>query len=258
MRKMLYDSSPVIEEIVSRFRDMSREHPGEIELELRLGGFSKSTFFPGVPPGVFQQLEEDMCEDCRLVTPETWSEIVDYHYMGLNGHPIRTRVVADSEKMIVDKKHTRKVVIQKVLVKRDDGSDDVARLTLSHEIPVLNPPASCVPTHVRIKQRRTFKDVREGATVWAYELSRTWSANSRSAVEHKQHMNEPIYEVECELVDEDGKYLMQRTDEEVSQSLIIKLKSLFGKDTVTKLKVERDGVPRESAQAKSKRSKRKE
>ena len=255
---MLYDSSPVIEEIVSRFRSMSQEHPGEIELELRLGSSSKNAFFPGVPPSVFQQLDEDMCEDCRLVTPETWSEIVDYHYMGLNGFPIRTRVIANSEKMLVDKEHTRKVVIQKVLVKRDDGSEDVARLTLSHEIPVVNPPASCVPTHVRIKQRRTFKDVREGATVWAYELSKTWSANSRSAVEHKQHMNEPIYEVECELVDEHGTYLMERTDEEVSQSLMIKLKSLFGKDTVTKLKVEREDVPRESSgQAKSKRSKRK-
>ena len=257
--RMDLDSDATIDEMVSRFRELSRKHPGEIEFEIRLGSHANQTFFPGVPRGVFHQLEQDMCEDCRLVTNETWSEVIDYHYMGMDGSPIRTRVIADSQRMLLKKEHTKKVVLQKALISRDDGSDDVARITLSHEMPVPDPPSCCVPTHVRIQQRRTFTDIRDNASVWAYELSKTWSANSRSAVEHKQHMNEPIFEVECELIDEKGVYLMDRTDEQVGRSLLLKTKCLFGKDAMSKLVVTRENIPipSEIGKGKLKRQKRK-
>ena len=58
------------------------------------------------------------------------------------------------------------------------------RVACALETPVTSPPDVCVPTHVRIKQRRVFRDVRDGAVVWSYELSKTWSASSRSVVEH--------------------------------------------------------------------------
>ena len=201
-----------VNEIVTRFKEENAKFPGEIELEARLGSCVGETFCPGVQREVFQQLEKDMLEDCRLTTHETWSEIVDYHYIGLDGHPMRTRVTVNSNDMTMQKQHIRKVDLYKALVRCPDCSEDVARLTLSREIPVLKPPSSCVPTHIRIKQRRRFEASIGGKVTWIYELSRTWSANTRSAVEHKQHMNEPIYEVECELVDEEGCYTKGRSN----------------------------------------------
>ena len=79
---------------------------------------------------------------------------------------------------------------------RDD--EDIAfRVMTSQELPVVDAlPVVCIPTHVRIKQRRCFEDVRNGVVAWKYEFSKTWSANSRSVVEQLQHMSPPVYEVE--------------------------------------------------------------
>ena len=72
--------------------------------------------------------------------------------------------------------------------------------------------------------------MRGGRVVWSYELSRTWSAPSRTAVEHLQHEQEPVYEVECELVDEGGAYLAAHTDEAVARSLLLKAHLLLGEE----------------------------
>lgn len=236
------NTDAVLKEIVALCRSARAQHPTEIELEIRLGSCSDRSFCPGVPQCVFQQLQEDMSEDGRLAPQESWKEVVDYHYVGSDGLPVRTRVICDSECMEIRKEHTRKVVLGKALVRGEQGSGDVARVILSHEVPIVDPPGLCVPTHIRIKQRRAFDDRRDDSVVWSYELSKTWSANSRSAVEHKQHMNEPIYEVECELVDQDGAYLHQLSDEQVCESILVKLKALLGKDMHAKLEVEREDV----------------
>jgi hypothetical protein len=232
----------VLKEIIALYRAARTQHPTELELEIRLGSSSETSFCPGVPQGVFEQLQEDMSEDGRLVARDPWKEMIDYHYVGLDGQPIRTRVIGDSECMEIRKEHTRKVVLGKALVQGERGSADAARVILSHEVPVVDPPASCVPTHIRIKQRRTFDDRRDGVVVWSYELSKTWSANSRSAVEYRQHMNEPIYEVECELVDQDGAYLRQLSDAQICESILVKLRALLGKDMHAKLEVEKEEV----------------
>lgn len=227
-------------EMIGVFRKATHQHPGEMELEVRLGSCTEH-FCPGVTKEVFVQLERDMLADPRLSTHDkAWTEIMDYHYLGSDGVPVRTRVIVDSEQMSMSKEHATKRLLCKNMVQRSDGCDDVARLTLAHECPVVDPPGSCVPTHIRLKQRRTFSDVRDDGVVWRYELSRTWSANTRSAVEHKQHVSEPIYEVECELVDEHGIYLATRSDVEVAQSLMLKLSSLLGRDVHTDARVKRE------------------
>jgi len=66
--------------------------------------------------------------------------------------------------------------------------------------------------------------------VWSYELSRTWAANNRDAVEHRRLTCDPTYEVELELVDAGGEYLRERTDEEVAESIVLKAKALLAED----------------------------
>ena len=99
----------------------------------------------------------------------------------------------------------------------DDGDQtgEVCRVACATEVAEAHPPSTCVPTHVRVKQRRRFEDVRVGKVVWAYELSKVWSKSSSSVVEHLQP-RATVYEVECELVDE-GAYLANHTDAEVAE-----------------------------------------
>jgi len=217
-----------VAEAVSLFRPRAAT---DGELEMRLGACGDGgRFTAGVPKCVFQQLERDLQDSPTLEAEGRWAEIVDYYYTGGAGERLRTRVEFDSENMRMGTTHVRKEVVHSAIVCREDDARDACRVTFSIEHPVDNPPASCVVHYCRVKQRKRVVDRREGGVVWAYELSRTWSASSRDAVEHQQRMVEPVYEVECELVDEGGRYLDAHDDERVARSVLMKTKLLLGEE----------------------------
>lgn len=214
-----------IGECVRRFLPVHRGHG---ELECRLGALEDGRFSSGVPRDTFEQLERDMSE--VLVSDRLWNEHVDYFYLNSDGQTIRTRVTFDNRDMKMQTQHVRKEVLRSVLIARDDDLSDACRLTCAVEHPVDTPPVSVVINYVRVKQRKRFVDVRDGNEVWVFELSKTWAAGSRDAVEYQQHNVEPRYEVECELVDATGDYLASRTPAEVTESLLMKMKVLLGED----------------------------
>lgn len=80
-------------------------------------------------------------------------------------------------------------------------------------------------------------DVRGEGVVWSYELSKTWSGNSKAVVEHLRSTTEPSYEVECELVDEKGEYRSSHTEQEMASSLLLKASLLLGDEDKDKIKV---------------------
>jgi len=215
------------------------------ELELRMGGFAHSKFCPGVSKDVFDQLERDLAESTTLEHDVGWVEVVDYFYMNQRGEAVRTRVEYDADQMEVSKRHVCKQSMHAVVLRRGDDDDhghaaahdEVCKLAFAIETPILDPPTTCMPTYVRIKQRRCFRDVRDRRVVWSYELSKTWSANNRSAVEHLQLLSEPIYELEVELVDEGRAYTGARSDEQVAASLLLKTKLLLGEELSQSLRV---------------------
>ena len=213
----------VIRGMVSSFRDDFDTS----ELEIRLGTKTAQGFVPGVSRETFEELERDF-EDCGLKADEKYVEIVDYHYTTKDGK-VRTRVEYDSKDMVLlthhVKKHSRDFV---TLVCRNE--DVGCRIALSTEEPVKQAPSVCIPSHVRVKQRRCFEDVRDGKTVWRYELSKTWSGSTRGAVEHNQHNVPPVFEVEVELVDEDNVYTSTRTDSDITDSILMKAQLLLGND----------------------------
>jgi len=207
------------------------------ELEIRLGSAVEGSFCPGISKHVFVQLEQDLVET-SLDRETKWSEIVDYYFLNRKGETVRTRVEYDSDKMEVNKTHICKQTKQSFLFFRTEGDtdDEVCKLALSTETPVVDLPVSCMPTHIRIKQRRCFRDIRLGKVVWSYELCRTWSGATRTAVEQLQLSSEPMYEVEVELVDEDNVYSSTRTNEEIASSLQLKIGMLLG-ETGTSLRL---------------------
>ncbi|OUU55346.1 MAG: hypothetical protein CBC12_00580 [Candidatus Puniceispirillum sp. TMED52] len=226
-----------VSEVVSDFRKKKKNG----ELEIRIGKYINGKFIPGVERHEFDQLITDMQSAPTLEGEETWSEVLDYHY-NTRDVKTRTRVTFDSENMNVKTEHITKVTENECVLEHSSEDENAFRVSFASETPVNDPPNVCIPSYVRIKQRRRFKDVREGNLVWCYELSKTWSANSRSAVEHAQHMVAPVYEVECELVDENGSYMSANTDVKIARSILMKSQLLLGEeqDDVTFNPVQRE------------------
>lgn len=212
------------------------------ELEVRLGSFDGGRFAPGVPRDVFDNLEADL-QLIELDADPGWTELVDYHYTAGRNQNMRTRVAFDTARIELTREHVAKRGCESVVLCRD-SSTEACRVAVADEPPVPEVPHVCMPTLVRIKQRRCFRDVRDGAVVWSYELSKTWSASSRSAAEHMQHHQEPVFEVECELVDAGRRYTAQRTDAQVAASLLLKAKGLLGEDGGAELECAREGHKR--------------
>ena len=203
------------------------------ELEVRCGTCTGThPFCVGVTCETFNSLVAEMAACPELVADEGWSEVVDYHYTTHRKERTRTRVICDTQNMKVVTEHICKTPKRNLLYhRRDDDpslAHEVVRVALSYETPVVELPEVCLPTHARIKQRRCFRDVREHNVVWSYELSRTWSASSRTGAEQQQQMSTPTYEVECELVDENSAYTATRTDAQVAESLLLKSRMLLG------------------------------
>ena len=216
--------------LLKRCASVRRTHDN-VELEMRLGQRS-DTFHSGVPRSVFEQLERDLIESPELVAEPNYTELVDYFYTLPRGKNVRTRVQYDSTRMHVGTQHVEKRSIHSFVVSVSNEPGDTCRVEVSSELPVESPPQSTLINYVRVKQRRAFVDRRECGDVWRYELSRTWSATTRDAVEYNQHNCEPSYEIECELVDTSGTYVRERDDEHISESLHMKMLMLLGYDDV--------------------------
>ena len=216
--------------VLKSHREKLLQHPGEVELEFRLGSMSGEEFCPGIQKEIFDQLESDLIDSPQLTPDKVWREFVDYYYTDANGETNRTRVSFDPESMEVGKEHIRKVPFEKLIVRNAENAEEVCRISMAREIPVTTPPNVCVPTYVRIQQRRAFHDVRENNEVWSYELSKTWSGNSKKVVEKKQQVCEPVYEMECEFRDNNLSYTNTRTVEEMAESMLLKIKLLIGEN----------------------------
>jgi hypothetical protein len=217
-----------------------RGAPREMELEVRLGHCTaEGNFIAGIEEEHFVQLDRDLSTECKLVGDAKWEEVLDVFYT-LNKRRLRTRVTYDVNKMCTSVEHVAKDTRQKVVLRsvtpHESGSEEeqmrwnacavVAAREQSVSLPV--EATAPVPTFVRLKQRRCFLDVRDGSVVWKYELSKTWSAPTRTALENLRYCERPVHEVECELVDTSGKYLTSLSDAEIADSILLKSKMLLG------------------------------
>jgi len=204
-----------------------------MELEFRLGQRLTDSFHTGVPMSVFEQLEQDLTES-GLTGDTTFNEIVDYFYTISKGRQVRTRVYFDSCTMELCTEHIEKESLCSFVVSVSGNPGDACRIEISTETPVDCVPVSTLIQGVRVKQRRVFTDARkDSGVVWKYEMCRTWHGNTREAVEYNQHNCEPVYEIECELVDSEEKYQNSHTDDHIAESIKMKMLMLLGYDVDT-------------------------
>ena len=203
------------------------------ELEVRLGRIEGSRFVSGVSTReIFENLHSDMSDASSLIRQGT-NEVLDYFYEW-NGENIRSRTEFDIYNMQIAKTHIVKTVKRVVTFQHKD-SNEGARISLSTERECIKLPKFCTPSKVRLKERVCFVDKRHDKHVWRYELSKTWTAPTRVAVETLKKISEPVFEVECELVDEDRQYLQCNSHETVSQSLLLKTVALMGLSSLSEL-----------------------
>lgn len=223
----------VIVPIVSDFRANRQD----AELEIRIGNFVGEKFVAGLDRDKFEHLEKDMERDFK--GDERWSQVVDYFYVMRTPDArtvnVRTRVAVDAQGIDINTEHVEKIPMRAtVFTCADDGfpqsNHNAFKIIYSRERIIDHPPSTCIPAHVRIKLTRRFRDIRAGSVTWVYELSKTWSASSRSAVEYAQDNHTPVYEVECELVDRERAYVEGKTDDFIARSLLAKARLLVGEE----------------------------
>ena len=210
--------------------DLVRNNPKN-ELELRFGKKTNNKFCSGVNYDLFQDIHEDLMTAEGVIKTECWRETMDV-FFDHQGKEMRTRVVYSSENMAIEKETIIKKKLSSILVKCDLDNYDF-RISVSSEENVKNEdlPPIVDPKHVRLKHSKSFFLQKNNINVWRIDLSKCWSSSSRTNVEEKQHTENPIYEVECELVDT-NVYLKSNDNSHILKSIIMKGLGLAGTPTL--------------------------
>lgn len=216
----LKESIPTVASFVAKLR----ENPS-LEFEARFGRLLGSRFEAGVTRVMIDRVIEMMSSSSHMQGGE-WHEEQDFMYRDDSGAPMRTRVTYCSETMTVHPETIKKNNVDNASFFIDQaGLDDALalRVSLKEEALVQNSPL-CVPTEVvRIKQRRRFVTA-DGH--WAFDFAIAWSGKTKSEAEHKQSTADPIFEIECELINS-AEVLAVHDDARIATSLLLKMYQLL-------------------------------
>lgn len=209
-----------------------REQP-DAELEARFGLInSKGRFESGVTRNEIDRIIDMMQNSPHVTGDDEWKEEQDFFFT-LNGSQYRTRVNYNSDTMQVSA-HTiekKNIDTQTFRVIRPDGSghDTDVRVSLKSEATVLR-LQPCVNTDmVRIKQRRRFVT---SCGKWAFDFSIIWSGKDKTSAEIAQSTRDPMFEVECELLDPQ-KTLATQSNDRIACSILLKMYDLISHEECT-------------------------
>lgn len=205
-----------------------------VELEARLGYWNKNEkrFETGVDR-LFMERSLNMLtsfDGWSRITP--WSETQDLFYEDKNGKQIRTTVLYDDQNHVVLTRHLTKKVFesQTLLVEGCENPDLRISLAVEEEIHSNFIPEIVQPHHVRIKQRKSFYYTPLGFSepIWVFDMTLSWSGNSKSETEKKQYSEAPVYEIECECLSPFA-YRLQKQERRVfvANSILLKLLDLY-------------------------------
>lgn len=213
--------------IVAQLRENERA-----ELEIRLGMWKADSlkFVPGVSRGQIERVIDMMQESHYVTGDHDWIEEQDF-FFNADGVQCRTRVQYDSTTMQITPTTIQKKNLASqtfVVVDRNAPIGIDLRVSLKSEdtVDAVVPP--CVQTTlVRIKQRRRFTTL-DGA--WAFDFSMSWSGATKTKAELQQSSSDPVFEIECELLDAPTA-LASKDDARIAASLLLKACDLLPSNT---------------------------
>ena len=227
--------------LVHRYRLMEEN---EAELEARLGKLDPQTgaFVAGVHCDTLKDIESMLKSNPNIAGGSEWVEHHDYYYKH-NDRSTRTRVEFDPKTLTHRSSTVHKQTVASVIVPahqtfvpvssetahtiechpQSNANQMAVRISLSLEKTVVDPPALVKKTDlVRITRRRTFTWDRRGRShrpCWQYDLSKVWTAPTRSGAEVAQVTTPSLCEVEIETL---PPAVLEHSDAYVAHSLIMK------------------------------------
>lgn len=200
-----------------------------LELEGRLGALDCSTgrFVAGVSRVQIDRIIEMMQTSSHMHGDDEWVEEQDFFFR-VDHTNCRTRVRYDSQEMKLKTSTIEKIVVDThdmAVVPHDDSRERVdLRISLKQERPIFQ-LQSCVNTSlVRIKQRRRFTTM---DNKWAFDFSMLWSGTNKTEAETRQASIDPLFEVECELIDIERAVNTESDNNRIATSLLLKLCDLL-------------------------------
>lgn len=245
---------PEISEAVQTVKDIVMEwraptSTNMFELEARLGKLGSDRFQPGVSVHFMEKVVNMMntYQQWSEVTP--WTETHDYYYA--NGAdaslpPVRTtaqfEIDSDTQKRRVKTSHMRKFNIRKydylfmsqsVKLPTDHYQYDL-RISLNREesVPASELPRIVNPTFMRIKSRKTYfytsEDSPASKPIWRFDLTKSWSAPTKTQAEIKQRTEDPVFEIELECINPMALMTSPKHDAfYVACSMLLKMKDFI-------------------------------
>tara|TARA_B110000046_G_scaffold183574_1_gene219940 strand:+ start:2682 stop:3389 length:708 start_codon:yes stop_codon:yes gene_type:complete len=218
----LCSTLPSVINIISELRN----DPENSELELRFGRISNTgKFVAGVS---LQDVEKFIARlNTNVDIPQTdWAEHHDF-FFPVDGVMTRQRTIFNINTLCIDSEVVQKVCVKQVVV-RDEKSGNACRVALSKEFPVemSRLPLSTTTNRVRIQQRKVYTWSSNGtAPQWQYEISNTWSGDTRGDAETNKTNCAPTYEFEIEA--RHDQLLASKSDAYIAASLLLKATDFF-------------------------------
>ena len=205
-----------VEDIAELVKIM-RNHPNRdtCELEARFGSLS-TKFKSGTSRSTMENIIVIMQESPHMLGDTEWQEEHDYYYIH-NAMELRTRVTFNADNMEILTNTIHKTKIKNIDLKSSIGND--VRISLKKEIPLEeDTPTSVNTTFVRIKQKKQFRAKNSN---FVFDFTMSWSGNTKDAAETSQQNDDPLFEIECELVD--FSIFETKSDEYIAASLLLKM-----------------------------------
>lgn len=170
------------------------------EVEARMGVFSAGKFKPGVDRETMSTIISKLDEFSGWHDSTEWAETTDM-FLG----DVRMTVSYNDTDYSIERSACCKSLVAPPLNLLTDSTYDL-RVSQKKETPVVieeELPAVFRPTHVRIKQRKSYvyrpNDWTDG--VWRYDLTMVWEGVTKTEAEKWQRSaTPPIYEVEIEYI----------------------------------------------------------
>jgi len=212
----------------------SENSSSHLELEARLGHWNVEDrrFCPGVDRFFIERALNmlNSFDAWSRVTP--WAEMQDFYYTDKSGQNMRTTVFYDDQSKQIRQHHIIKKVMNRetVIVKGSENPDIRISLAVEQEVDESLVPEVVQPNYVRIKQRKSFFYTPLGFSepIWVFDMTLSWSGNTKSDAERKQYSTSPVYEIECECLSPIA-YRLHKQEKRgfVARSLLLKLLDFY-------------------------------
>lgn len=197
------------------------------EIEARLGRIADGVFLAGINTETSSRIVETLNRYPDWTCQTEWTETTDYYL-----EDTRLTIHYDDATYQVGRTASRKE--RGDYINMTTGGAQDLRISKRKEVPVhidSEMPTVFSPTHVRIKQRRSYTyRPRNGewqGDVWRYDISIIWSGRTKTEAERWQRSDRPpIYEVEIEYIG-GAAYLHHAGTDNVSRSMCLKCADLI-------------------------------